>query len=150
MCENVEINKSIPYKVTELPLTQEDLNKLGKTLSDSYKMNILLLPLLLIIYFWGALYFWIFAVFVIMCNIIFTKNYLSTQQEMTKFKIVITGIVTEIRKDEETIICFDNEQFDITYANATFPIKVNDMISIHYSKKENNTKGQILNVIRIN
>jgi len=113
-------------------------------------MNILLLPLLLIIYFWGALYFWIFAVFVIMCNIIFTKNYLSTQQEMTKFKIVITGIVTEIRKDEETIISFGDEQFDITYANATFPIEVNDMISIHYSKKENNTKGQILNVIRIN
>ncbi|MEO8236973.1 MAG: hypothetical protein ABI793_06575 [Flavobacterium sp.] len=97
MCKNIEPDKS-PYKVTESPLAQEDINKLGKTLSDSYKMNILLLPLLGIIYFWGILYFGIFATFVIICNVIFTENYLSTQQEMTKPKIVVTGIVTEIRK----------------------------------------------------
>jgi len=150
MFENVEINKSMPYKVTELPLTQEDINKLGKTLSGSYKMNILLLPLLVIIYFFGVLYFVIFTAFVIICNVLFTKNYLSTQQELTQSKIVITGIVTEVRKNEETIIYFGNEQFDITYANATFPIEVNDMISVHYSKKENNTKGQILKVVKVN
>jgi hypothetical protein len=149
MLENVETNKSMPYQVTELPLTPEDINKLSKTLSGSYKMNILLLPLLAIIYFWGALYFGIFTAFVIICNILFTRNYLSTQQELTNSKMVITGIVTEIRKNEETIICFGNEQFDITYANVTFPIKVDDMISIHYSKKENNTKGQILNVVKV-
>jgi hypothetical protein len=149
MLENVETNKSMPYQVTELPLTPEDINKLSKTLSGSYKMNILLLPLLVIIYFWGVLYFWIFTAFVIICNILFTRNYLSTQQELTNSKMVITGIVTEIRKNEETIICFGNEQFDITYANVTFPIKVDDMISIHYSKKENNTKGQILNVVKV-
>ena len=113
-------------------------------------MNILLLPLLVIIYFLGALYFGFFAAFVIICNIFFTRNYLSTQQELTKPKIVITGIVTEIRKNEETIVYFGKEQFDITYANVTFPIEVNDMISVHYSKKENNTKGQILNVVRVN
>lgn len=150
MCENIEPSKLIPYKVTELPLAQEDINKLSKTLSDSYKMNILLLLLLGIIYFWGVLYFAIFTAFVIICNVIFTKNYLSTQQEMTKPKIVVTGIVTDIRKNEETIVYFGNEQFDITYANATFPIEVNDMISIHYSKKENNTKGQILSVVKLN
>ena len=141
--------QSTSYQVTELPLTQEDINKLSKTLSGSYKMNILLLPLLVIIYFWGALYFGIFTAFVILCNIIFTRNYLSTQQELTKPKIVITGIVTEVRKNEETIICFGNEQFDITYANITFPIEVDDTISIQYSKKENNTKGQILNVVKV-
>lgn len=140
----------MPYTVTELPLTQEDINKLGKTLSGSYKMNILLLPLLVIIYFFGALFFGIFIAFVILCNVIFTKNYLSTQQELTKPKIVITGIVTEVRKNEETVIYFGNEQFDITYANVTFPIEVNDMIAVHYSKKENNTKGQILNVVKVN
>ncbi|HEX6431232.1 MAG TPA: hypothetical protein VF008_26260 [Niastella sp.] len=137
------------YKVTELPLTQEDINKLRKTLSDSYKMNILLLPLLVIIYFWGALYFGIFTAFVIICNVIFTKNYLSTQKELTKSKIVITGIVTEVRKNEETLICFGDEELDITYANVTFPIEVNDLISVHYSKKENNRKGQILNVVKV-
>ena len=150
MFENVEINKSMPYKVTELPLTKEDINKLGKTLSNSYKMNILLLPLLVIIYFWGALYFWIFMAFVIVCNVIFTRNYLSTQQELTRSKIVITGIVTEVRKNEERIVCFGNEEFDITYANVAFPIEVNDMISVQYSKKENNRKGQILNVVKVN
>ncbi len=149
MLENVETNKSMPYQVTELPLTPEDINKLGKTLSNSYKMNILLIPLLVIIYFWGALYFWIFCTFVIICNIIFTRNYLSTQRELTRSKIVITGIVTEVNKNEETIICFGKEQFDITYANVTFPIEVDDTISIHYSKKENNTKGQILNVVKV-
>jgi hypothetical protein len=149
MFENVEINKSIPYLVTELPLTQEDINKLGKTLSGSYKMNIILLPLLVIIYFWGALYFIIFTAFVIICNVIFTKNYLSTRQELTRSKIVITGIVTEVRKNKETIIYFGKEQFDITYANVTFPIEVNDVISIQYSKKENNIKGQILNVVKV-
>ena len=137
------------YKVTELPLTQEDINKLRKTLSDSYKMNILLLPLLVIIYFWGTLYFGIFTAFVVICNVIFTKNYLSTQKELTKSKIVITGIVTEVRKNEETLICFGDEAFDITYVNVTFPIEVNDLISVHYSKKENNRKGQILNVLKV-
>ena len=149
MFENVE-NRSMPYKVTELPLSQEDINKLDKTLWGSFKMNILLLPLLVIIYFWGALYFGIYTVLVIICNLIFTQNYLSTQQALTKSKIVITGIVTEVRKDEETIIYFGNEQFDITYANVTFPIEVNDMLSIQYSKKENNTKGQILHVVKVN
>jgi hypothetical protein len=137
------------YQVTELPLTQEDIKKLGKTLSGSYKMNFLLVPLLIIIYFWGALYFAIFTAFVIICNIIFTRNYWSTQKELTKPKMVITGIVTEVRKNEEMIICFGNELFDITYANVTFPIDVGDLISIHYSKKEKNTKGQILNVVKV-
>jgi len=139
----------MPYTVTELPLTQKDIDKLSKTLLNSYKMNILLLPLLVIIYFWGALYFVIFTAFVIICNVIFTMNYQSTQQELTKPKIVITGVVTEVRKNEETIIYFGNEQFDITYANVTFAIAVNDMISIQYSKKENNTKGQILDVEKV-
>jgi hypothetical protein len=149
MLENVETNRSMPYQVTESPLTPEDINKLGKTLSGSYKMNILLLPLLVIIYFWGTLYFGIFFVFVILCNILFTRNYWSTQQELTKPKMIITGIVTEITKNEETIIYFGNERFDITYANVTFPIAVDDMVSIHYSIKENNTKGQILQVVKV-
>jgi hypothetical protein len=149
MSEPVETNRSVPYQVTELPLTQEDINKLSKTLSGSYKMNILLLPLLVIIYFWGALYFGIFLAFVILCNIIFTRNYWSAQQQLTKPKMVITGVVSEITKNEETMIYFGKEQFDITYANVTFPIAIDDLISIHYAIKENNTKGQILQVEKV-
>ena len=146
MLEGTDANKLLSYTLTEVPLTQNDVEKLQEILSHSYQMNILLLPLLVLIYFWGILYFGIFAAFVIICNIIFTNNYLSTKHGLTKPKIVVTGIITNVRKNEETIINFGKEEFDITYANANFLMQVDDMISIHYSKKENNSRGHLLNI----
>jgi len=146
MLYNTDIYKSLSYTVTEAPLTQNDIEKLHKILSSSYQMNVLLLPLLVLIYFWGILYFALFSAFVIICNCIFTNNYLSTKHGLTLPKIVITGVVTNMKKDEEFILNFGSEEFDITYANSKCVIQVGDLVSIHYSKKENTSRGHLLNV----
>ena len=119
---------------------------LSKAVSNTYKANILLLPLLVVMYFWGILYFTAFAAFVIICNISFTKNYLSLTYGLTQNKIVITGTVTDVRKDDETIVSIGDNDFDITYANADFIIKSGDKVAIHFSKKQNNSRGQLLTI----
>lgn len=146
MSEKFYADASSPYILTEMPLIEDDIEKLNTLLSNSYKMNILLLPLLVIILFWGLLYFSAFAAFVLICNIFFTKAYFSTKRELLNSKIVITGIVSSIYKNEETIINFGSERFDITYANVKFPIRVNDSISIHYAMTEKGTRGHLLKI----
>ena len=146
MCENSDTNESLSYTITEVPLTQDDINKLHKILSSCYQMNFLLLPLLICIFFWGVLYFGIFLVFVIICNGVFTNNYFATAHGLTQSKIVVTGVVTSVWNSEEMNINFGSEKFDITYANVKFLIKINDKVAIHYSKKEDNSRKHILNV----
>lgn len=148
MTENTKLNNSSPYTVTEAPLTDADIAKLRKTMAGAYKLNLLLVPLLMLLFFWGLLYFGIFAVFVIGCNVIFTKNYKTTEQQLTMPKIVFTGLVTRLSGGEEMITHFGTETLDITYANVLFEIKVNDLVSVHYSKNSNNSKGQILDVVK--
>lgn len=146
MDKDTETTKLLPYSITELPLTNIDIDKLKKIQAASYKMNILLLPLLVIIFFWGIIFFVIFLALVIICNLVFTSNYNSINHQLANPKIVVTGTISKIIEVDGTVIYFGDERFEITYANANFPMQVNDIISIHYAKKEDNTRGNILYV----
>lgn len=91
MIGNTGPKGSPPYTVTEAPLTITDKIKLRKSLLGAFKMNILLVPFLIILFFWGWLYFGIFAVFEVGCNIVFMMNYSAIKQQLNNSKQVFTG-----------------------------------------------------------
>ena len=131
--------KSNYFTIEELPLTAEDREKLKKDISNHFAINILLLPLLFIILFWGILYFSIFAVFTLLWNVYALKVRYSVQKEMASPKIIITGKITDKAKrpdgdSNDTIIFFGTEKFDITYVSNSPQLEINDMISLHYSQ----------------
>ncbi|MEP6750454.1 MAG: hypothetical protein ABJB86_22135 [Bacteroidota bacterium] len=141
-------NKPVYYTITELPLTESGKEKLIKNTAGYYKVNFLLIPLLILIFFWGWLYFSIFLAVTIIWNIVALKNQASAEKSMNKPATIITGKVTNKIKDEEVHIFFGPEEFDITYANPSFEIEVGDTISLYYSQKENGERGILLNVSR--
>ena len=57
------------YTTVLLPLTEKDKLVIEKTIKNHYQINVLLLPLLVLIYFWGLVYFLIFLAVVLAYNI---------------------------------------------------------------------------------
>lgn len=51
------------YTTVLLPLTDKDKRVIEKTIRNYYQVNFLLIPLLILIFFWGLVYFLIFCDF---------------------------------------------------------------------------------------
>ena len=141
------------YTIRELPLTKEDKEKLKKDSSNHFAVNILLLPLLFIIFFWGTLYFSIFAVLTLLWNMYAIKVEHSTEKEMERSKMIITGKVTDKVKraagdSNDTIIFFGTEEYNITYVSDNLQIEINDIISLHYSQTGDGKRRMLLKIER--
>jgi hypothetical protein len=137
--------------IEEMPLTTEDKKTLKKHSSNYYLINILLLPLLIVIYFWGVLYFSIFALLTILWNIYAVKKTRSLQQESARPKLVTTGRITNkitrpAGDSHDTIIFLGAEEFNITYAMNDLQPDVGDTISLHYSQKVDGQRGVLLKI----
>jgi len=135
------------YTTVLLPLTEKDKQVIEKTIKNHYQVNVLLLPLLVLIYFWGLVYFLIFLALVIFYNISAFYSINKHKISLNNQKKVLTGKIT--RKEppgEEMILFFGSEKFDVTYANITYPIEAGDTVSLHYSQFNSKQRGILLSV----
>ena len=142
------------YTKTELPLTEADMEILKKSISVAYKINILLVPLLALIFFWGIVYFIIFFAFTVLCNVLVIGKAMKEEEDLARPKIVFTGTITNIIKRPvedgyDTIAFMGPEEFNITYANPYIELVTDDKASLHYSQKENGQKGMLIAVERL-
>jgi hypothetical protein len=142
------------YTKTEIPLTEADSEVLKKSISVSYKINIVLVPLMALIFFWGMLYFIIFFVFTVLCNILVIRKAMKEEENLARPKIVFTGTITNtvkrpVEDGYDTIAFMGPEEFNITYANPYIELAAGDTASLHYSQKENGQKGMLIAVDRI-
>jgi hypothetical protein len=149
-----ENDKDLPnyYVTVNLPLTADDKNVIKKDISRHWAVNIILLPLLAVIWFWGVLYFSIFLVFVLWYNISAAKTVHKNELSINNHKTVLTGQVTHKSPpiDGEVIVFFGQEKFDLTYANTPYKIEIGDVISIHYSQIDVGKRGILLKVEKPN
>jgi len=130
-CENIDNY----YTTAVLPLTEEDKQVIKKVIKNYYQVNVLLLPLLAIIFFWGLLYFVIFLIFVLWYNISAFSSIAKNEQSLDHPKIILTGKITKKESPgEEMVFYLGSERFDVTYANITYSIEVGDTVSLHYSQ----------------
>ncbi|MBT2619988.1 MULTISPECIES: hypothetical protein [Chryseobacterium] len=139
------------YTTVLLPLTEKDKLVIEKTIKNHYQINVLLLPLLVLIYFWGLVYFLIFLAVVLAYNISAFYSINKHEVSLNNQKTVLTGKIT--RKEppgEEMIFFFGPERFDVTYANITYPVEVGDTISLHYSQFSSKRRGILLSVEKEN
>jgi hypothetical protein len=137
------------YTAEELPLTEADIEKLKKGISVSYKINLVLVPLLALIFFWGILYFIIFFLFTVLCNILVFRKAMKEEEDLRRPKIVFTGPITNkikrpVEDSYDTIVYMGAEEFNITYANPYRELQAWDRISLHYSQKENGERGMLI------
>lgn len=137
------------YTTEELPLTESDIEKLTKDISVSYKINLVLVPLLALIFLWGMLYFIIFFVFTVLCNVWVLKKALKEEEDLVRPKIIFTGIITNtikrpVEDSYDTIVYMGPEEFNITYANPYRELITGDRVSLHYSQKENGERGMLI------
>ncbi len=142
------------YTTTELPLTEADLEILKKSISVSYEINIVLVPLLALIFFWGMLYFIIFFVFTLLCNVLVIRKAMREEEDLQRPKIIFTGTITNTLKRQvedsyDTIVFMGPEEFNITYANPYIELVAGDRVALHYSQKENRQKGMLIAVEKI-
>lgn len=82
------------FTKAEWPLTAADAEALKSQLQASYKINLVLVPLLALIFFWGMLYFIIFFVFTLLCNALILIQAMKEEEALARPKIVFTGIIT--------------------------------------------------------
>jgi hypothetical protein len=146
-----EQNSDTPpnYEVTESsPLSDEDILKIKKDINTHYSVNILLIPLLIIIYFWGFLFFFIFLIFVLWYNISASFTVAKRQASLNNPKLIFTGKVASKSRpgEDELVVYFGTERFDLTYANTRLPIEIGDILSLHYSQLTGGEKGILLKV----
>lgn len=142
------------YMKKEFPLSEADIEILKKSISVSYEINIVLVPLLALILFWGMLYFIIFFVFTVLCNVLVIRKAMKEEEDLARPKIVFTGTITNtikrpVEDSYDTIVFMGPEEFNITYANPYCELVTRDLASLHYSKKENGQKGMLISVERI-
>ena len=142
------------YTKKELPLTEADISVLKKSISVSYKINLVLVPLLALIFFWGMLYFVVFFVFTVLCNVLVIRKAMKEEQDLVRPKIIFTGTITNTIKrpledSYDTIVFMGPEEFDITYAKPYCELATGHIASLHYSQKGNGQKGMLIAVERI-
>jgi hypothetical protein len=144
-------NVNNSYTTVLLPLTEKDKVVIEKTIKNHYEVNILLLPLLVLIFFWGLVYFLIFLFLVLAYNISAFYSIRKHERSLNNQKTVLIGRITQKEPPgEEIIFFFGPERFDITYANITYPIEVGDMVSLHYSQFNSKQRGILLSVEKDN
>lgn len=137
------------YSTIELPLTEGDKIKIKKDIARYYKVNLILVPLLILIFFWGVLYFTIFGALTLLWNVYAAQHENMAGKMLQHPKIVITGKITNKTKrpagdGNDTIIFLGPEEFNITYANPVVEMETGDMIDLHYSQRENGTRDILL------
>jgi hypothetical protein len=142
------------YTKTEIPLTEADIEILKKSISVGYEINIVLVPLLALIFFWGMLYFIIFFVFTVLCNVLVIRKGMKEEEDLVRPKIIFTGTITHtikrpVEDSYDRIVFMGPEEFNITYANPYCELVTGDIVSLHYSQKENGQKGMLIAVERI-
>lgn len=139
------------YTTVLLPLTDKDKQVIEKTIRNYYQVNILLIPLLILIFFWGLVYFLIFLAFVISYNLFAFYSISKDERSLANQKTVLTGRITKKEPPgEEMILFLGPERFDVTYANITYPIDVGDTISLSYSQLNSKDRGILLSVEKEN
>jgi co-chaperonin GroES (HSP10) len=123
------------YTIVLLPLTEEDKQVIKKGIRNYYKVNVLLLPLLILIFFWRLWYFLCFLIFVLWYNIAAFFGVKKNELSLNNPKTILTGKVTKKEPPGDgTIIYLGPERFELTYANITFPVEVGDTVALHYSR----------------
>lgn len=133
------------YTTAVLPLTEDDKQVIKKVIKNYYQVNVLLLPLLAIIYFWGLWYFLIFLTFVLWYNISAFSSIAKNELSLDNPKIILTGKITKKEPPgEEMVFYLGPERFDVTYANITYSIEVGDTISLHFSQFNIKQKGVLI------
>lgn len=145
------------YTTVLLPLTEEDKQVIKREIKNQYQANILLLPLLALILFWGLWYFLCFLIFVLWYNIAAFLGVQKNELSLNNPKTILTGEITKKEPPGDGLIVFlGPERFELTYANITFPVEVGDTVSLHYSrfnvKQNGNAKqrGILLKVEKVN
>lgn len=139
------------YTVTELPLTSVDKEKIEKDITIYFKLNILLIPLLILIFFWGWIYALIFGTLVLAWNLYAIKHQTTAQKNSELAKIIFTGRVTKMEHvpsgdSTDTILYLGTESFNITYANTHLKIATGDLVSLHYSQNEKGERKLLLSI----
>lgn len=139
------------YTAVLLPLTEKDKLVIEKTIKNHFKVNVLLLPLLVLIFFWGLVYFLIFFALVLAYNISAFYSIDKNERSLNNPKTILTGTITKKEPHgEEMIFFFGPERFDVTYANITYAIEVGDTVSLHYSQFNSKQRGILLGVEKEN
>ncbi|MDN5288448.1 MAG: hypothetical protein JWR38_4722 [Mucilaginibacter sp.] len=132
------------YTTVLLPLTEEDKQVIKKAIKNQYQVNVLLLPLLILIFFWGLWYFLCFLVFVVWYNIAAFFGVEKNELSLNNPKTILTGKITQKEPPGDGLVIFlGPERFELTYANITFPIEVGDTVSLHYSRFNIKPKANI-------
>jgi hypothetical protein len=139
MTDTVEENNKSACTVVQLPLTEDDITQLEKAIAGQYAINLLLIPLLLIIFFWGLVYFGIFLGFVVLCNIMIMRASSNKEADFNRPKIVFTGTITNkiersVGERDYTIIFLGTEEFDIAHAKLQQQPAIGDIVSLHYTQ----------------
>ncbi|SHE76677.1 hypothetical protein [Pedobacter caeni] len=135
------------YTTTLVPLTAEDKQVIKKAISTYYKPNIILLPLLVVCFFFGIWYLLFWLALVIWYNISAFSSIKKNERSLDQPKMILTGKITKKEPPgEEMVIFLGGERFDITYANVTFPLEVDDLVAIHYSQFDDKKRGELLSV----
>jgi hypothetical protein len=146
---NENLNKY--YTTIFSPLTEKDKLVIEKTIRNHYQINVLLLPLLVLIFFWGLTYFYIFLILVLSYNLSAFYSIRKIRRSLHHQKMVLRGRITQKEPPgEEMILFFGRERFDLTYANITYSLEVGDAISIHYSQFNAKQRGVLLSVEKDN
>lgn len=135
------------YTILLLPLTEEDKLVIKKAIKPYYQVNFLLLPLLVLIYFFGLWYFLIFLVLVLLYNISAFYSIKENEGSLNNQKTILTGKITQKEPPGDgTFIYLGPERFDVSYVNIAFPIEVGDTVSLHYSQFNIKKRGILLRV----
>lgn len=134
-------------KIENAPLTEEDKQVIKKAIKPYYQANLLLLPILAIVFFFGLWYFLFFAILVVCYNIFAFSSIKKNELSLNNPKTILTGEITQKEPPGDgTFIYFGQERFELTYANITYPIEVGDTVSLHYSQFNVNQRGILLSV----
>jgi hypothetical protein len=144
-------NANSIYTTVLLPLTAEDKQVIKKTIKNYDQANNLLIPLLILVFFLGLWYFIISLILVILYNVLAYSTNKKNEQSLNNPKFVLTGKITKKEPPGDgTFIYLGQECFEITYANATFPVEVGDTVSLHYSQFDTKERGVLLDVEKEN
>lgn len=129
-------------------LTDEDQQAIKKDINTCWSVNILLVPLAVLIFFWGIPYFMVFLVFTIGYNIFAFRLSNKKELSLTNPKIIWTGKVTQSMPStgDGIVIFVGKKQIDLTYGKIPRPIELGDTISLHYSQMPGGEPGILLKV----
>ncbi len=134
-------------KIENAPLTEEDKNVIKKAIKSYYQANFILIPILAVAFFFGLWYFLIVLILVLSYNIFAFSSIKKNELSLNHPKTILTGKITlKEPPGDGTFIYLEEERFELTYANITFPIEVGDTVSLHYSQFNVNQRGILLGV----